>query len=522
MKKNIILLLMLMLGVYLLPAQTWKEKLEAMERRVENKIENQQKTVDLKFANQMRRVWKDATLSNPIDPPPVPKPVNPQIYDPVMTPKGQASELIIIPAPTPAPVDIPTPRERELPDREVPIDELPELAPEPAPRAEVEPVEDLRLPENTFVEDKIEALGATMNAQFYGAPLYLRYDRNMAFQPLVYLNENQIADAWEQMENTNFELFLYQLQRYADRYQLNDWGYVQLVNTAAHKVHPRNANSRTLFNWFCLSQSGYIATVCYTSNNLYLMMPSQHTMYGRTYLKGKEGDKYYVFAMDGGKPNLTKVRVFNNTFPKASRKLNFELDEVPRLSHNVSTKELKLDYNGKRYYIPVSVNENILEFYENYPFMDLSVYMKAPLSSDARAAIIPALQKITKDMSEQEAANFLLAFVQNSFEYKTDREQFGTERYLFAEETLFFPFSDCEDRSVLFAYLTREILGLEVVGLIFPGHAATAVRFHGRVDGDYITYKGQKYIICDPTYINADIGMLLPQYKSKSVQVVKI
>jgi hypothetical protein len=524
MKKNIIVLLSLMLGVYLLPAQTWKEKLEAMERRVENKMENQQKTVDLQFANQMRRVWKDATLSNAIDPPPVPKPVNPQIYDPSITPKGRTTELIIIPEQREAPrnerIDIPAPR--EIPNREVPSRERPDLTPEPAPRAEVDPAAEERTSESAFMEDKIEALGATMDATFYGADLYLRYDRGMAFKPLVYINENQIADAWEQLENTNYEIFLYQLERYASRYNLNDWGYVQLVNTAAKRIFPRDANSRTIFNWFCLSQSGYIATVCYTSNNLYLMMPSTHTLYGRTYLKGKHSSKYYVFDLEGGKPRLNKVRVFNNQFPKATKKLNFELNEVPRLSHNVRTKELKLDYNGKRYRIPVSVNENLLEFYDNYPFMDLSVYMQAPLSTDARAAIIPALKKITREMSEQEAANFLLAFVQNSFKYKTDREQFGTERYLFAEETLFYPYSDCEDRSVLYAYLVQEILGLEVVGLIFPGHAATAVRFSGRVDGDYITYMGRKYIICDPTYINADIGMLLPQYKSKTVQVIKI
>ncbi len=515
MKKNIIVLLSLMLSVTLLSAQSWKEKIEAMENRVQKKLENQQRTVDTRYANQMRRVWKEATLSDGIDVPPVPKPVNPQIFDPVITPKGGATELIIVPAP--APVDIPDPREVE-----VPVNELPEMAPEPAPRAHVEPGDDRREEGNAFIEKNIEALAATMNAQFFGAPVYLRYDRNMAFKPLVYINENQIADAWEQLDRTNYELFLYQLERYAERYKLNDWGYVQLINTVAHQVFPHDANSRTLFNWFCLSQSGYIATVCYTSNNLYLMMPSQHVLYGRTYLKGSEGAKYYVFDMDGGKPQLNRVRVFNNQFPKAQKTLNFELTDAPKLASRGRYKEFKVDYKGKRYQIPVRVNDNLLEFYASYPFMDLSVYMKTPLSYEAQNSLIPALKKITQNISEQEGANFLLSFVQHAFDYKTDREQFGTERYLFAEETLSFPYSDCEDRSVLFAYLTREILGLETVGLIFPGHAATAVRFTGKVSGDYITYRGQKYIICDPTYINADIGMLLPQYKSKQVEVVRI
>jgi len=370
--------------------------------------------------------------------------------------------------------------------------------------------------------NRIESLSGTATAQFYGTNVYMRYDRSMRFDKLVYVNENQIADAWEQLEETNYELFLYQLQRYASRYQLNDWGYLQLINSTANQIFPRDANSRTVFTWFCLSQSGYIATVCYTSNSLYLMMPSQHTLYGRTYLKGKEGAKYYVFNLDGGKPKLNKVRVFNNQFPKANRTLDFEINETPLLNTRTQSKDLRFDYKGQRYTIPVTVNENLLDFYESYPFMDLAVYMKTPLSQQAKSSLVGSLKRITRGMGEQEAANFLLAFVQNAFKYKTDREQFGKERYLFAEETLYFPYSDCEDRSVLFAYLTREILGLQVVGLVFPGHAATAVRFNGQVDGDYITYRGQKYIICDPTYINADIGMVLPQYKSKSVTVVRL
>ena len=92
----------------------------------------------------------------------------------------------------------------------------------------------------------------------------------------------------------------------------------------------------------------------------------------------------------------------------------------------------------------------------------------------------------------------------------------------FTEETLFFPYCDCEDRSVLYAYLVRELLGLEVVGLVFPGHAATAVKFKDRsIDGDYITYQGEKYVICDPTYINADLGMCLPEYQNKQAKIVR-
>ena len=80
-----------------------------------------------------------------------------------------------------------------------------------------------------------------------------------------------------------------------------------------------------------------------------------------------------------------------------------------------------------------------------------------------------------------DAVNVLLRFVQTGFSYLTDSEQFGREKFMFPEETLSYPYSDCEDRSFLFAYLVSSLLGLDVIGLDYPGHVATAVKFSSPV-----------------------------------------
>lgn len=33
---------------------------------------------------------------------------------------------------------------------------------------------------------------------------------------------------------------------------------------------------------------------------------------------------------------------------------------------------------------------------------------------------------------------------------------------------------------------------------------------------------GRNYLICDPTYIGADLGMAMPQLKSVAIEVIKI
>ena len=127
-----------------------------------------------------------------------------------------------------------------------------------------------------------------------------------------------------------------------------------------------------------------------------------------------------------------------------------------------------------------------------------------------------------KGMDEQTAVNFLLRFVQTSLRYKTDEGQFGKENYLFPEETLHYPYSDCEDRSILFAWLVHTLLGMDVVGLDYPGHVATAVRFKGKVSGDAVMHNGKRYVVADPTYINASAGMAMPAFKKNKPGVIKI
>jgi len=110
--------------------------------------------------------------------------------------------------------------------------------------------------------------------------------------------------------------------------------------------------------------------------------------------------------------------------------------------------------------------------------------------------------------------------VQTGFKYQTDDNQFNRENYLLPEETLFYPYSDCEDRSFIFAYLVKRLIGLEVIGLGFPGHVATAVGFSSHVPGDHVVVNNKKFTVCDPTYINAVAGMTMPQYRGTTPEVI--
>jgi hypothetical protein len=148
------------------------------------------------------------------------------------------------------------------------------------------------------------------------------------------------------------------------------------------------------------------------------------------------------------------------------------------------------------------------------------MYFNAPVSTAAAHDLLEGLTPLIKGKSEVEAVNILLRFVQTAFKYKTDEENFGREKPLFVDETVFYDGSDCEDRAVLFSFLVRSLTGLPVVGVNYPGHMATAIKFSSDVAGDMVQVGGVRYIICDPTYVFADAGRTMSEFRNKEPRII--
>lgn len=146
--------------------------------------------------------------------------------------------------------------------------------------------------------------------------------------------------------------------------------------------------------------------------------------------------------------------------------------------------------------------------YENY-FSSLESIL---LENSLKASFKPLL----KDKSQSEAIDLVLNFVQNAFKYRVDERQFNMEKVMFPSETIFYPYSDCEDRAILFTYMVKTLLDIDVIGVKYPNHMATAVDIQEKIEGEYIKSKGVSYALADPTYINARIGMSMPQFRGTS------
>ena len=279
-----------------------------------------------------------------------------------------------------------------------------------------------------------------------------------------------------------------------------------------------------MFTWFILGLSWSAVRIGYGGDRVRLLVPTVTQLYQVTYFQvGRDAQRLYAVPLQRDEKNIEGMfYVYEGSYPGADKIADFSVKTLPALYDASARKQLRFIYGGEDHRLEIDASKGAVEFFRDYPQTEYTVYFQSPASPGAARSLIAQLKPILQGKTEWEAVNILLRFVQTAFEYKTDHDQFGREKPLFVDEVLFYPASDCEDRSVLFAYLVRTLLGLEVIGLDYPAHIATAVRFTSEVTGDGITHEGKRYVICDPTYIGADAGMCMPQFKEVNPKVIRI
>ncbi|HBZ24999.1 MAG TPA: hypothetical protein DEO54_02000 [Rikenellaceae bacterium] len=369
-------------------------------------------------------------------------------------------------------------------------------------------------PVTKSVNSSLDLANARVN--FYGVPVYLSYDPAFDVNIFGVSGEKAISAYWERASASGYSSLIEQLSAYKASMNLNDYCYYLLVNKVAQNLYPGNREGEILSTWFMMVRSGYGVRIGFESNgNLLLLMPSYNSVYGMKFLK--EGDKYlYIVTNTTG----SSIRTYDRDFLTAGKVIDFNIYSPMNLGGKLSSKNLDFTYKDTKYSILVNYDQGLVDLYKDYPQLEMPVYFNAAVSVQAKESIAASLKPIIAEMNEQQAVEFLLSFTQNSFKYKTDLEQFGYEKFFFAEELLFYPYSDCEDRSVLFSYLVRDLVGLDMVGVEFPDHMATAVRFSSLVEGDHINLNKTRYVIADPTYFGAPVGSAMPQYRESSPIVI--
>lgn len=432
---------------------------------------------DKAFLGFLKQQWKAVEVKKP------------EVLDtkpkPVLLPK----------APKPKPIT--TPSNDNTPKIKPIVLAEPTLSPEPKP-APVKPT-----------QPKPSANTVAVNV--FGHTVQLPEDKTLKQSITGKMGSDNIADFYAALANTPHNATIKELTDTAKRLKLNPWGTAVLFHRYVQALNILEHNAQQLTTWYLLVKAGFDARIAY-NQNAFLLMPSKQALFGVTYFTFNN-TRFYAVSLDGKKLNTGRAFTYDGKHSGANTPLDFNNNQQLLSSSQIKQRDLSFKYQGLTHNIKLHYDLGQIELANTTPQLAISQYAQEGLPQSTAQELLVQLAPLVKDKSEQDAVNLLLRFVQTAFAYKTDEQQFREENYLYPVETLHYPYSDCEDRAALFAWLTKRLLKLDVVLLDYPGHIATAVALNSPYKGDSWNFEGRKYTVADPTYINASIGMTMPNLK---------
>lgn len=411
--------------------------------------------------------------------------------------------------------------------RKPPVDSLPEPAPERPYSGR-----QLRVSEIMHVVDyalplEMEAVGWRRNEQpdtsglrhlsfdFYGAPQQLLIPSALGQVHPSGITEEAVEAYWNNLAQMDITRILAECRRLRNEAGCNDWALLQWVRQLAHAACPQDICSEcTMVTVYLLNRLGLMSRMARVEDRLTILFAARQRVYGRQYVVL---DTYPYYLAD---PDIVTdaVYTYGNAATRHTRPLDLRISEPIRLGDS-ARKVVHKHSSVFGETLSVPVNMSLMAFYSHYPQLEAREYALSHPDPDFKAAIVATLRPLLEGEEDIEAVNRLLAFLQKDFDYQVDVEQFGYEKPFFPEENFIYPCNDCEDRAVLLSFLTWNLLNKKMVLLDYEDHLAAAVCLEGNLKGDYVKIGGERYYVCDPSYINATVGMSMPQYRNRAVRV---
>lgn len=451
---------------------------------IRTEYQNFRRKINADYANFLRGVWKDEK-SLPTPPP---------IEEPLPTPPVVISE---------------EDKQKPIKDKPVVIEEEVPPTPTPAPQPQpVVPIEETPVPPIYHEFD------------YYGAKLKVRLSPSQKFR-LSSTQPRTIGNAWDRLSENDYSNLIYDCLDIRKKRNLCDWAYLQMIGNLSECYFGGRCNEATLLTAYIFCQSGYRIRLGEANGQLYLLVGTPHQIFNHGYYT-IDGLNYFVFNANPDQLNVCDAEFMGEQM------LSFYIPQLPVLPTVLSEKRTLRSERYSDMVVTSQINKNLLEFYNKYPTSVVgdnfctrwAMYAETPLCTPAETNVVNVLREKVKGCDESLALNKLLNFVQTAFVYEYDDKVWGGDRAFFGDETLYYPYCDCEDRSIFFSKLVREILGLKVLLVFYPGHLATAVKTNTNIAGDYIMLNGMRFLVCDPTYIGAPIGKTMPDMDNKSAKVI--
>ena len=320
--------------------------------------------------------------------------------------------------------------------------------------------------------------------------------------PAFSVGKKALGEFWQVMSQQGYSVVTKQLLSYKEELALSDWAYWLLVNRYSQSQASNDQQANAL-SWFLLNKTGYQIKVALGGDELFLLMLSLQTIYEVPYYT-ISGNRYYQLTA----ARLDKVGTYKGQYQPENKPLDLGFSRSLKTQPTVKYRSLDFGSDNEKKSVSIPYDLQKVRYLKTYPQIDLKYYFQATIDPITEQGLRQQLSPYLS-ADPMDSAGELLSFIHQAFPYAIDEQQFGKENYLLIEEILHYQASDCEDRSFLYAWLVRNLLGKKIVGLDYPGHVSTALL----EDGELVS--------ADPTYIGAELGQIMPKYVNVEPTVIE-
>ena len=369
------------------------------------------------------------------------------------------------------------------------------------------------------VKENLEAV-KTCSFEYYGTKMDARTpDKKFKLQGS---DEKSMANAYRELTTEKYNNLLHDCLDLRKKYDLCDWAYYKLLESVGEAICGKGTQEAVFLQGVLFQQSGYMMRFALDDQKKLHLLVRIHDAAYRSGYTSINGQLFFLF--DGSR--LKNLAVCDVGFP-GEKVMEADIDKLPKLKVDMSEMRTIIS-RFVSVSADIAVNKNMINFFNDYPstyknsniMTNWAYYANTPITKEVKDKLYPQLKKQIQNGTKLMGANLLLNWVQMGLDYALDSKMWGRERAFFAEESLFYPKCDCEDRAILFSHLVRDLLGLDVVLVYYPEHMYTAVCFDEDVPGDYIMVEGRKFTVADPTYYNADVGKTMSRMDNSKAKVI--
>ena len=382
-----------------------------------------------------------------------------------------------------------------------------------------------------------------MSFDFYGTEMQVNIGNLHDVLKLKEATNEDVSEAWTLCSKPEYVSLIQDCLSLKREYNLGDWAYLQMIKAMADEAFGEGSDESTFLTTYIYSQSGYCVRLGRDNDRLLMLYTSHHEIYDRSIWLI---DRQQFYALNASQ-SLSAANVCDKAFNPEEQPLSLWMNGPIKLDEKPSKERIIQSDKYPEMKMKVTVNENLIRYYNDYPNSQLgndvltrwAIYAETPLNEEVKQQIYPTLREELKDLPEDEQVCRLLSLIQPrdttsgvnpwmSLVYDYDETRWGGDRVFFPEETLFYPYSDCEDHAILFSRLVRDLVGLKVLLVYYKSppsegnHLATAVHFTKTPtmgNGEALRYEGETYYICDPTNWIPQPGVRMDGMKNP-VQVI--